>query len=267
MPFQWFMEMYPPTPRSAPPPDESHKMLADRHVGWLDLTRLDVSPGRRLRVFGALIMPKDGNHASVVGKEDRKAVLIDREMVEGRLTYAQAYAILRGDAAFSSLPLRVLFHHQSPERITEQDEQYAGNVHNPELHASLQDLGDEINEDVREACFAFDDPDLYYPGIDEGIEPVTDEFVRFVIWGLQRELNRELRPAENIAVYPYTVLPAVPLAELPWRIQRALVERRRFRYAQYGITRANWESGTWSLWDVPEDPDWVPRRSARLMGQ
>ncbi|HZQ37424.1 MAG TPA: hypothetical protein VFD32_15945, partial [Dehalococcoidia bacterium] len=62
-------------------------------------------------------------------------------------------------------------------------------------------------------------------------------------------------------------LPPAPLADLPWRVQRALAERRRLRFAQYGIGRPQWESGLWSLWEVQDDPDWVPRRATNAHGR
>ncbi len=135
--------------------------------------------------------------------------------------------------------------------------------HDDELHSALQDLGDEISEDIREALEALDNPAHYYAGVDDGIEPVSDDHVALVIWALQRELNRELRDKHG-AMTAWDPLPAAPLADLPWPVQRALAERRRLRYAQYGITRAVWQSGYWSLWDIPEDPDFVTSRQMRI---
>ena len=135
---------------------------------------------------------------------------------------------------------------------------------NSTLATELHDLALEIMEDIQEACAALDDPDIWYPGVDDGIEPVPDEHVELVIWGLQRELNRELRVYDTASGYAGKApLPAVPLAELPWRVQRALAERRRLRYNQFGIGYDQWLSNKWSLWEVPEDPDWVPRRVIR----
>ncbi len=123
----------------------------------------------------------------------------------------------------------------------------------PSLHEALLDLAAAIIEDVREACYALEDPDIWYPGVDHGIEPVPDEHVELVIWALQRELDREPRPRRGTGVRP-----AVPLAKLPWRIQRALVERRRLRYAQWGIGHEEWATNTWHPDNVPEDPAWAP---------
>lgn len=124
----------------------------------------------------------------------------------------------------------------------------------PELHLAMQDLGWMIGYDLTEACESFNDPDLYYPGVDDGIEPVSDEHVDKVIAALQRELNRELRTLPGSSYKR----PAVPLADLQPRIKRAIAERRRLRYKQWGLGKKQFESGTWSLWDVPEDPDWIP---------
>jgi hypothetical protein len=131
------------------------------------------------------------------------------------------------------------------------------------LHPALQDLAYEINEDIHEACFAFDDPDIWYPGVDEGIEPVPDEHVELVMWAMQRELNREPRPSTTTM----KALPAPPLSELPWRVQRALAERRRLRFQQWGIGRKQWEARTWSLWDVPLDPEYTSRREDRGLSE
>lgn len=134
----------------------------------------------------------------------------------------------------------------------------------PQLHDALRDLAYEILEDTHEACFVINNPDLWYPGVDEGIEPVSDDHVALVMWGMQRELNRERRGSRTGGNH---VLPAVELSSLPWRIQRALAERRRLRYLQFGITREVWERRTWSVWDVPLDADWVPRREARGLAE
>lgn len=127
----------------------------------------------------------------------------------------------------------------------------------PSLHVGLQDLGWTIGHDLSLACEAFNDPDVYYPGVDEGIDPVPDEHVEKVIWALQRELNRELRylPGSNGSGEKR---PAVPLSKLPWRIQRAIAERRRLRYKEWGIGQAEFENNRWNLWAMPEDAAWTP---------
>lgn len=239
--------------------------LARRDVGWFDPTRVDTSPGRRLRVFAAIVRPLDGNINAITRQGSREPFITPRR----RLTYGEALAAVqtsakleRYRAQFEDIPLRV---GETRELLTAVPENYQRTPRDPDLHPALQDLGDEINEDIREACFAFDDPALYYAGVDEGIEPVTDDHVKLAIWAMQRELDRELRPAEGQAGM-LSSLPAAPLWELPWHVQRALVERRRLRYSQWGITREAWTKGTWSLWDVPEDPEYTPRRANRLSG-
>lgn len=125
------------------------------------------------------------------------------------------------------------------------------------LHFALQDLGDDINVDIHdaaEAAFA----SAPFAGVDAGIEPVADDLIRRAIPAMQRELDRELRTGPT-----GKRLPAVPLGKMPWAVQRALIERRRLRYQQFGITRQVWETKQWSLWDVPRDDDYIPLRAAR----
>jgi len=148
-------------------------------------------------------------------------------------------------------PLRVSGRENSPHHITEIPP--AGTeptLSDLSLHHGLQDLATMIVRDLTEACEALDDPKLEYPGVDAGIEPVSDDHVALVIWASQRELNRELRPR---ARQPRR--PAVVLSELPWHIQRAFVERRRLRYLEWGIDRDTWERGWWTFGQVPDD-DW-----------
>ena len=198
----------------------------------------DVRPGRRLR---AAMMLKGTVYAQ-----------------PGTVTYGEYYDYLMAERPkdASELPLQV--HRVNGPVWTTSIDEFSASP-DPELHKCLMDLAYEISEDVYEACFAFNDPTLYYPGVDEGIEPVPDDHVRLVIWALQRELRRELRPGKGGAI-----LPAVPLDELPWDVQRALAERRRLRFAQFGIRREQWLANQWSLYEVPEDPDWCPRRALRL---
>lgn len=233
--------------------DADFPPLSEQVVHFFDPSRANISPGRRLRVFAALLhRVGDG-----IATRNTHTPFVDDEQTYGSLyTEIERYPEIM--AEFAGLPLRM---GPKAELLTAIPEK-AAVWSDPELHNALQDLGDEINEDIHEACFAFDDPDIYYPGIDDGIEPVSDEHIALVMWAMQRELDRELRPLS----WAHQPLPAVVLADLPPRIQRALAERRRFRYLQYGITREVWRRGTWSLWDVPEDPEWVPRRAARLCG-
>ena len=165
---------------------------------------------------------------------------------------------LGSDAAESDyLPLRVGGHSEHPGLIYDiPGQQYYSD---PSLHPALQDLGDLIVADLSEACGALDDPDMEYDGVNfgpAGWEPVSDEHVSLVIWGAQRELDRELRHLKGN--YAAGVRPSVTLADLPRRVQRAYAERRRLRYLQWGIDHDVWERGLWRLGDVPADPEWGP---------
>lgn len=243
--------------------------LADRLVAKWDPAVIDPSPGRRLRVFAAAIQnasaPQIGTKISLRPVPDPSWSSVSISPLTGTLppmTYRAAldWTTTSPEArelreSLGSMPLTfgngfISVIRDIPEEVAARD---------PELNPALQDLGDEINEDVTEACEAISNPDIWYAGIDEGIAPVPDSHVELVIWALQRELNRELRPGPRGGPR----LPPVRLSDLPWRVQRALVERRRYRYQQYGITHEVWASQRWSLWDIPEDPDFIPRRSAR----
>ena len=218
----------------------------------------DATPGRRLRVFASMIVPNAlGVFASWVENEYANERITDRR----EQTYNELMQFTQQSPArvmFERLRLRNGVSATTP--MTIDSIQGSPGNRNPELAFCLQDLGNEINEDIREACESLRNPALYYPGIDEGIDPVSDDHIDLVIWALQRELDRELRyDAANAKV-----LPSVPLMDLPQRIKRALVERRRYRFAQFGIGHEQWESGWFNLWEIPEDPDWVPRRQLRM---
>lgn len=238
--------------------------LSRRDVGWFDPTRVETSPGRRLRCFATIVRPLEGNINAVTRQGSREAYITPNR----RLTYEEALRAIATSPRletvrqqFAAIPLRI---GDCPTLITAVPEGAERTPRDPDLHPALQDLGDEINEDIHEALFALDDPNYFYPGVDVGIEQVTDDHVKLVIWAMQRELDRELRPADGYQGGLANALPAAPLWELPWHIQRALTERRRLRFKEWGIGRAQWERGTWSLWEVPEDEQYVPRRSARL---
>jgi len=247
---------------AAPPTVPALLQLAERKVARFDPAGIDASPGRRLRAFATLVCLSDAGVVLAPGTYSERVVITEKR----DLTYRELLQLVDADAAepcsralFSRLALRI----GESKLIQGVPDASVKSARDPDLHPALQDLGDEINEDIREALDTLDSPTAWYPGIDEGIEPVTDDHVRTVIWALQRELDRELRvaPGSMPAARP---LPAAPLADLSWNVQRALTERRRWRYKQWGIGRDQWLSGQWSLWDVPEEPDYVPRRSARL---
>jgi hypothetical protein len=238
--------------------------LSQREVGWFDPTRVDESPGKRLRTFATLVRPLDGNVLAVARQGNRQPYILAHRR---RLAYGEALRAIERSPHFQAarddlamLPLRV---GDYPQLHTEIPQGYERTPRDPDLHPALQDLADEINEDLHEAMDAFDNPSIYFAGVDSGIEPVSDEHVKLVIWAMQRELDRELRPGSGSGSAMAT-LPAAPLTDLPWNVQRALAERRRLRFAEWGIGREQWLSGTWSLWEVPADPDWTPRRSRRL---
>ena len=131
---------------------------------------------------------------------------------------------------------------------------------NAELPRSLQDLADEIQVDIHEALNTIDNPKYWYPGADVGI---SNDHVQAVIKALQRELDREPRDSEGRRWHGndnIKNLPVYQLSDLSQSTQRALVERRRLRFQQFGITPKSWSTGTFSLWDVPEDPLWLPRQ-------
>lgn len=256
----WFDASY-GQPGSAAP--AAFVPLAKREIGSFDPSRVDPSPGRRLRCFASLVHAVDPTTGAVALRDTHQPFIVPGVPV----TYAELFELVTHDREYeavreplSSLDVRL---GQPRPLLTEKPENPQWSARDPDLPPALQDLGDEINEDVREALDGLDDERHYYPGVDAGIEPVSDDHVRLVIWAMQRELNRELRPHEgHYGGSP--PLPAAPLDQLPWAVQRALAERRRLRYAQWGITREQWEKGKWSLWEVPLDPDYVPRRAQRL---
>jgi len=234
--------------------------LADELVRDVLMPQAD-APGRRMRVFVRLIRSTP-IPSSDEGLGVRYRLCVDAQPLcecPAPPTYRNAMDMAAANpearAILTRLPLRQRCDN-NPAMLTSLD-QVSNDGSNPELPPALQDLAEEIAVDVHEACVAFDDPDAWYPGVDDGIAPVSDEHVRLVIAGFQRELSRERRDAQGR--YSGPKLPPAPLRELPWRVQRALVERRRLRFAQYGIGSAQWRAGTWSIWDVRDDPDWVPR--------
>lgn len=239
--------------------------LAKRPVTRFDPASPDLSPGRRLRTFAALVCQSSSGISIIAPGGLRQPFLHPEQPIEyGPLLHLvqQSPSLAEVRDELSCLPLRVGDCSRLFEAVPEQ---YEANRRDPDLHPALQDLGDEISEDIREALDALDNPAHYYAGIDEGIDPVSDDHVALVIWALQRELNRELRTGAGL-YGSNSVLPAAPLSGLPWNIQRALAERRRWRYREWGIGREQWQRGAWSLWDVPEDAGYVSRRSQRLLG-
>src|ERR1035437_1068393 len=212
-------------------------------LGSLSLTKSSPYSGRRARVLSLLWFRELMVHPG------------------GAETFGDLYRFIHSRKGkklagrhVDSLSLRGL--HNADNMITSIPENYVNSysVKDPEVHYALQDLGWLIGWELTQACAALDDPDVWYPGIDEGIEPVTNDHVELVIWASQRELDRELRRGPN----GFDLRPAVPLASLPKRVQRAFVERRRWHYLQYGIGREEWLNNSWSVYSVVEDPLWIP---------
>jgi len=214
--------------------------------------------GRRLRVMAQLIkgsLITDEKHA-LKGFGIREPLLGE---MRRPLTYSELWKVLlhsRRDgfeeARYDYARLEISRNTKRDKAlITEIDPEYDFTKRassNPEVHEALQDLGHAWAWDMHLACAAFDDPDIWYPGVDGGIEPLSNERVELTMWAAERELARETRQGR----------PYAKLRELPFRIQRALAERRRLRFKQYGITPESFESGKWSLFDVDEGREWSP---------
>lgn len=115
---------------------------------------------------------------------------------------------------------------------------YGRRISDPEIRKSLQDLADIVAWEASEAFVA-----RYYPGI-EDIEPLSPDHVREVMRGMQREMDREGGTS------PHGFREAAIFEELPWERQVALAERRRYWFAQFGITPERWKTSTFSLWEV-----------------
>lgn len=241
--------------------------LADRSVSakrWEEDADYwyDASPGRRLRCFARLVR----------GREDGTAWLAEKyPLWAGEVSYATLMAICEVTQPEPFADLAIASNNYRGPLTAIPD----GSLRalSPWRNTALQDLSDEIQEDISDACRTMNDAHAYYPGVDDGIEPVSDDHVRLVIWGMQRQLDNDIRtgpPVYGRAPVEMPVIgyrPAFPLASLAWPVQRALVERRRLRHQQWGIGRAQWERNAWSLWDVPLDEDYVPRRALRGRGR
>ena len=109
----------------------------------------------------------------------------------------------------------------------------------PEIEDALQDLADIVAWEAHQAFVAD-----YYPGVVD-VEPLTDEHVDTVMWGMQREMDRE-GSSRNKRPNKY--------ADLPRERQIALAERRRYWFGVFGITPKSWKTGRWSLWRVKNIP-------------
>lgn len=246
-----------PTEEAAPDRADNIANRLIRFGSYID--RSAPSPGRRMRAF-SLMIESGASYKHARSRNFYRPFSIEFEYEP---TYGQILEYIKADeeltGLYSQIPLRAGVRTDDMLESIPDDYQWFRNGHDPELHPALQDLAYTIGDDLTEACNGFTDPDYYYPGVDEGIEPVTDDHVRLVIWGALRELKRELRSPKAGGPYAFSgPRPHAPIDELPWRFQRAFAERRRLRYQQWGIGRAEWETNSWSLWSIAEDADWVP---------
>ena len=231
----------------------SNKVYIDEPIRTSAVTLLEGTPGRRLRAFARIVVSRGYEHKLTTTEtcfEDGAHTILD-DMTDTP-TYGAMLEGIEHDSRFSltkdrlsTLKLRT-GDSQHPLLTAIPDWQSNSNA---SLHIALQDLANIIIDDAVEACTIFDDPNYYYPGVDTGIEPVSDEHVKLVIWGVRREWIRESVRFGH---------PAPDLAELPWSVQRAFAERRRLRFQQFGIGRKQYEEDSWSLFEIPMDPEWVP---------
>jgi hypothetical protein len=118
---------------------------------------------------------------------------------------------------------------------------------NAELPYYFQDLADDLVETIRQIVDAWAN-DRWFPP-PEGIDPMSDDHVRLVVWGMERELAREPRNR-----------PHVPLTQLPFKYQRLMAEWRRRLFYDWGITREVWNRGYILAQEIPLDPDYFPIR-------
>lgn len=216
--------------------------------------------GRRNRVLAAFcryLYRSPAHHAhwftsSGASEPRNKPVFV----MDHRMTFREAFGELMGD----SEPAEQARHWLSDQRLRKSGiEQMHREIPAEQpnhrastMHSYLNDLALMVRRDLVEAIDAYHNGG-YYPGVDAGIDPVPDSHVELVIWGAQRELDKETRVGSDGT----TRLPAYPLASLPFGIQRAFAERRRLRFAEWGVTRQGWADNHWSVFDIPDDL-WVP---------
>lgn len=111
-----------------------------------------------------------------------------------------------------------------------------------ELNYSLQDLADAVAWEASEAFTAH-----HYTGRD--VDALSRDHIKELMVALQRELNRESHR---------TGREAARFLDLPFERQRALAERRRWWFQQFGITPQQWKKGKFSLWKVSNKVHWPP---------
>lgn len=108
---------------------------------------------------------------------------------------------------------------------------------NDELISPLQDLGEVIAYEATQAFQA-----RHYPGV-PGIQMISDDRVSEIMTAMQRELDREAKSRRQVPAHLFT---------LPIERQRALAERRRYWYGEFGITPETWKTGHWNIWHVSD---------------
>ena len=116
-----------------------------------------------------------------------------------------------------------------------------------ELYLALQDLADII---AWEATNAF--TEAYFPA-PMNVEPLSEDHVKELMIGMQREMDREGFARSKSAS---------DFADLSWERQVSLAERRRMWFRVYGITPQSWRTGFWNLWAIsdetlPTGPDYT----------
>src|SRR5437868_5900778 len=114
----------------------------------------DASAGRRLRAF-ALLASRNLSTYSAAGH--RLEGTGDRRWTYGDLLAAIESGEIEAHA-LQAVPLRTI-------NLTIDSPYPDSRPNDPDLSPALQDLGDEISEDVREALATLDSPSAYYPGV------------------------------------------------------------------------------------------------------
>ena len=230
-------------PLTAQPPTFIRDLPIAALDGMYDLNRKFPSKGRRARVAALLWTQTLKRLAELTGL---KGIATVGELDSAIMASSNEHLLV----LVSALPFRAYGGGGADDMmISSVPADGKAQASDAELHPFLQDLAWVIGWELAQACNAFDDPDMWYPGVDEGIPPVPDDQVDLVIWASKREIVREA---------PRLGRPAPPIEDLPFRIKRAFAERRRWHFLQYGIGREQYLRNRWSFFDVAEDPGWGP---------
>lgn len=194
------------------------------NVGWL---LIEQSETIQERVFCRLLRTLDGKGGAKFAHQSLIIPIFDplpRPTVEALRWAAYNHPASKG--ALSNIP------------IFRASNSFDGN---DEVCPWLQDLADIVAWESTQAFEA-----EQYPGILDLDPPIPgDDWIVVLMGHMQRELDREaIRVNEKPLV----------LEELPFERQRALAERRRYWFQQFGIMREQWKANKFSLWDVSRDP-------------